>query len=280
MNEFRPHHIAITADHVRGNDGRGRFFFLPGSDGRAARIAEHFSDRSEIPSDRRHTVHLGRLSTPDGAMDVGTVATGMGCPSVDIIVTELIHVGARHLLRVGTAGSLQPDRIRRGSLVIATGAVRDQSTSDRYAPLGFPALADRGMVNAACDACASLGVDESSFCGIVHTKDSLYAREFGFGPQREENQRYMDQLSELGVLASEMEAAHLFVLASASSPRPGSVGQPSVEGVRAGGLFAIVGDDRPFAADDGSNPEELVVQLALETARRFHSSIWRTGSSR
>jgi uridine phosphorylase len=269
MTDFEPHHIAIGREHLEGNGALGRFVFLPGSDGRAARIADHFSDRRDIPSDRRHTVFLGRLAGNDGALDVATVSTGMGCPSVDIIVTELIRLGARHLLRVGTAGSLQPDHIRRGSLVIATGAVRDESTSDRYAPIGFPALADRTLVNAACAASRKLGRHDATFCGIVHTKDSLYAREFGFGPLRSENQRYMEQLRDLGVVASEMEAAHLFVLASATPGRPGSVADLGAT-VRAGGVFAIVGDDQPFAHEPGPPPEDAVVELALETARCFH----------
>ena len=44
----------------------------------------------------------------------------MGCPSVDIIVTELIMLGARRFVRVGTAGSLQPHAIRMFALLLLT----------------------------------------------------------------------------------------------------------------------------------------------------------------
>jgi uridine phosphorylase len=49
---------------------------------------------------------------------VGICATGMGCPSVDLIVTELIMLGGRRFFRVGTCGSLQPKLIRYGDLVV------------------------------------------------------------------------------------------------------------------------------------------------------------------
>ena len=142
MTKFVPHHLSIDTEHTRGNRGAGRLFLLPGSDGRARRIAERFSDSEVIPSDRQLNVHLGRLQRDDVTVDVGTVATGMGCPSLDIVVTELIELGARHFIRVGTAGSLQRDVVQVGDLVIATGAVRDEATSDAYAPREYPAIAD------------------------------------------------------------------------------------------------------------------------------------------
>lgn len=269
MTSFTPHHVALTTDHLEGNRGRGRFVFLPGSEGRAARIAERFEAVEVVPSDRRHSAYLGSIPAPTGPVDVAAVATGMGCPSVDVIVTELIQLGARHLLRVGTAGSLQPDTVRRGALVIATAAVRDESTSDRYAPTEFPAVADPGMVAACCRAAEQLRLAERTFTGVVHTKDSLFAREFGFGPRTEENRAYMDQLRRLGVVASEMEAAHLFVLASVAASTPAPVTAASAA-VRAGAVLAIIGDDQPFAAGDtAAQTEHDAVSLALEAARIF-----------
>ena len=44
MARFQPHHLPISAEHVSGNEGHGRLFFLPGSDGRARRLAERFVD--------------------------------------------------------------------------------------------------------------------------------------------------------------------------------------------------------------------------------------------
>src|SRR5207247_4473646 len=55
-------------------------------------------------------------------------ATGMGGPSAAIVVRELVDLGARALVRVGTCGSLVPD-LRLGALVIATEALPADGTS-------------------------------------------------------------------------------------------------------------------------------------------------------
>ena len=83
-NEYVPHHVTATSVDTFGN-GRpgGRYFLVPGSSGRAADIAKMLDDVEVRPSDRGHNVHLGKL---DGQIDVGVVSSGMGCPSVDIIL--------------------------------------------------------------------------------------------------------------------------------------------------------------------------------------------------
>ena len=261
MASFKPHHLSIGPEHTQGNGGVGRLFFLPGSDGRARRIAERFTDVEEVGSDRQLNVHLGRVPTEAGPVDVGAVATGMGCPSLDIVATELILLGARTLIRVGTAGSMQPDRVRVGDLVVATAAVRDEGTSDRYVGVEYPAIADPDVVRALESAAARSGMGERTFSGVVHTKDSLFAREMGHGPLQEANRAYMEQLHGLGVLASEMESAHLFVLSHVHS------GAASAARIRAGALLAIIGDQTAFAAkEQAAVAEKAAIDVAIESA--------------
>jgi uridine phosphorylase len=272
MEHLAPHHLAIEPEHCVGNGDLGRLFLLPGSDGRARQIGERLGDPQVVPSPRQHNVYLGRVDSPHGVVDVGSVATGMGCPSVDIILTELISLGARLFLRVGTAGSLQPETVRVGDLVIATAAVRDEGCSLRYAPAEFPATADPEWVHSLELAACRQKVGGRTFRGVVQTKDSLFARELGFGPLQEENRGYQRQLRALGVLASEMEAAHLFVLAAVHSTAHTSLaGVPDPKSVvRAGALLAIIGDDRPFAeANEAGEVEQAAIEVALEGSREL-----------
>ena len=286
---FTPHHMNVTAADLAGNDGIGRYILLPGSDGRAASIAEHFSGREVREHPRRHNVYLGTLDLQGETVDVATVATGMGCPSVDIIVNELVRLGARRLLRVGTAGSLQPDRITVGSVVIASAAVRDEGTSRHYMPPEIPAVASPLMIAACERACAALGVRQT-FTGIVHTKDSLFARELRAGPMVEENERFMDLLRKSGVLASEMESAMLFTLAQVLTQeilsgaswaaagrttgrrRAGTStagGHPAPAAVEAGTVLAIIGDETAFADRKRvAETTERAVEIGLETVRQ------------
>jgi uridine phosphorylase len=238
--------------------------FLPGSDGRAGEIASRFDGLRVLPSPRRHNLYLGTLRSGRRRVDVAAVATGMGCPSVDIVVQELFKLGARRFLRVGTAGSLQPDRVRVGHLVVATGGVRDEGTSAMYVPREFPAIASLEVVLAAQAAARKLRLAERTECGIVHCKDSLFAREFGEGPMAAENRQYMDWLKGMGVVASEMESSHLFVLASLFDHQLRQQGTGPAFRCVAGTVLAIIGDDRPFAPrEEAARCQQNAVALAL-----------------
>lgn len=232
------YHIRLDAEHLAGNGGIGRYVFLPGDRSRAARIAERFEDAQTLDNPRGLTAHLGRLA----GVDVLSISSGMGPSSVEIVVHELLLAGARRIVRVGSSGSLNA-AVPPGSVVIATSAVRDESTSDRWVPKDVPAVAHPAAVAAIADGARAAGLAEHAWLGPVHSKDSLFGREYAVGPRRAENERYMEQLSAAGVLATEMEASILFVLAavaSAASPTPLSAGSSPVP-VQTAAVLAVYG---------------------------------------
>ena len=63
---------------------------------------------------------LGTLTAEGETIQVATLASGMGCPSMEIFLHELFQLGAKRFLRIGTAGSLQP-WIKTGQLINAQG---------------------------------------------------------------------------------------------------------------------------------------------------------------
>lgn len=210
------YHLGLGPEHLAGNGDLGRLVFLPGDRSRAARIAEHFEVTGRLLSPRGHDSHLGVLRGEGGSVEVLSISSGMGPASIEIVAHELLQAGARRIVRVGSSASLA-EGVDPGAVVVATGAVRDESTSDRWMPRDLPALAHPAAVAAFCAGAADAGLAELCFAGLVHSKDSLYGREFGAGPQRVENARYMQILRDSGVLATEMEASVLFVLAAAAS---------------------------------------------------------------
>jgi uridine phosphorylase len=262
----RLHHLELDAAKLAGNGGIGRYLLLPGSADRAARIAERFVDLEILANRRRLDVHLGRLVHEGVSIDVAAIPTGMGCPSVDIVVGELLGAGARRCLRVGTAGSLLAD-VKLGDVVVASGAVRDESASDAYTDPRFPAMSDPLWVEALSVAARELGIDERVHVGIVHSKDSFFGREFGHGPDGARNKAYMDRLAGAGVVASEMEAAHLFVLGAVFQKGSRSVAtlRSSRSHVRCGAVCAIVGDTVAGIASlaEEQAAEERLIGLAL-----------------
>lgn len=277
---FVPHHITATAADLAGNHGRGRIVFLPGSDGRAREIAQYFENFAERPSPRSHNVYLGTLQHSGNAIDAASVCSGMGTPSLDIIVQELFHLGARVFLRVGTAGSLQAPRVKVGHLVIGTGAVRDEGTSGNYVPPEFPAIASPELVEAARRAARRIGFADRTICGLVHSKDSLFAREYGAGPMAEESRRYMAILKGAGVVASEMESSHLFVLAALFSHELAVAQAHGLQQVLAGSVLGIIGDDGPFAPPEQAKLTVAdSVQLAVETVKELSLGDWWRSTS-
>ncbi len=167
----------------------------------------------------------------------------MGPSSVEIIVTELLDCGARRLVRVGSSGSLQP-QLPSGSVLVVTGSVRDESTSDRWTPTAFPALSHPAAVAAMQQGARQAGLAEHTYAGLCHSKDAFFGREFNRGPLGPTNQAYVQVLRSAGVLATEMEASTLFVLASVASAghvQPLSAGTGAVP-VQAACVLAIYGE--------------------------------------
>ncbi len=277
FKDFVPHHMNIDKDDLMGNGSIGRYIILPGSNGRAEKIAGFFDNVEVKKHPRCHNFFKGTIDAGGRRIDVATVASGMGSPSIDIIVNELYRLGARRIIRVGTSGSLQPSYIRVGSVVIPVASVRDEGTTSNYIPQGVPAVASLDFVEASKRACNNLKI-EDAFFGVVHSKDSLYAREFKEGPMAEENKRYMELLKASGVLASEMECSLLFTLGMVFDKQLKSTVTnykdyrnlgPGMS-FKTGAVLAIIGDDSAFSDDRKvSEAIEKAVKLGLETVREL-----------
>jgi uridine phosphorylase len=268
MQTFEAHHLCIGPEHLEGNGGRGRVVFVPGSVARTAQVAEHFEDLRVHTNPRGLDVHLGTLRSGELSVDVAAVPTGMGCPSLGIVITELVELGARRFLRVGSAGSLQP-RVAVGDLVAATAAVRDEGASDAYVPREVPAIAHSDWIVALATAAGRLGELDRTYLGPVHTKDSLYGREFPMGPLAEQNRRYMELLRDIGVLASEMESSHLFLLSTARGPdvSPLSEGRGDEGVIKSGTILAVIGDQHSWApAELAAATEARAIRVAVQAA--------------
>lgn len=268
--EFIPHHINATAADLAGNKGIGRYIFLPGSNGRAKEIAQHFDNLVIKQHSRGHDLYLGTITHQGQTIDVASIASGMGCPSMEIILHELFKLGAKRFLRIGTAGSLQPDMVRLGDLVNAQASVRDERTTTDYVPLEVPALASLEFTSAILLSAEKLGLSDNVHTGTIHCKGSFYAREFGHGPMKEQNNKYMDLLSECGVLASEMETAALFIQSQLYDFELRQLdGRNPEHRVMAGAILAIIAvpPHHIKASELATTAIHNAISLALEAVR-------------
>jgi uridine phosphorylase len=261
------HHIRADSAHFFGNSGQSRFVLLPGSDGRAKQIADRLVDVVTVTNERQLNCFFGTLDRAGSKIDLAVVSTGMGCASMDIVIGELLSLGMTRFLRLGTAGSMQPGFVKYGDLAIASASVRDEATTARYAPIEFPALADPGLVAALEHAATNAGVGFHT--GTVHCKDNLHAREFGIGPMRAENERYMEIIRDCGAIASEMETAALFIRCQIAHQQHRLAGTWQHR-PRAGALLAIIGDAEPFAHRDNTPVTNQLIETGLDAVAHFY----------
>ena len=194
----------------------GRYCILPGDPGRCASIAAHFDNAKLVSQNREFTVYTGYLL----GEKVTVCSTGIGGPSAAIAIEELHNIGADTFIRIGTCGGIDLD-VRSGDVVIATGAVRYEHTSREYAPIEFPAVPDFDVTTALVQAAKNLHMPYK--VGVVQCKDSFYGQH---DPKRMpvsyELLNKWEAWKRLGVKASEMESAAMFVITSALRCRSGA----------------------------------------------------------
>lgn len=229
----RLYHIGFGASDLP--DG-ATIALLSGDPARSELIATaHLADAEVLARNRGLDAFRARL--PSGA-PVVCATSGMGAPSMSIVVNELVQAGIRTVIRVGTAGSIQ-DRVRVGSVVIALGAVADQGAADDIAPPQFPATADPFLTVAMAYAARSLGVEHH--VGVMASTDTFFEGQeraaSSANPHLLRRLRgLIDEYAGLGVLNFEMEAATLFKMGLVYGFHAGCV---------CGIIAARVEDERP-----------------------------------
>ncbi|CDC68462.1 MULTISPECIES: uridine phosphorylase [environmental samples] len=206
----RPYHIGCTPEDV------GRYCILPGDPGRVPAIAALFDDAKQVGCNREFNVWTGTLL----GEKVTACSTGIGGPSAAIAMEELHKCGADTFIRTGTCGGIALE-VQAGDIVVATGAVRFEHTSMEYAPIEFPAVADFTITGCLVEAVKKLGYPLHT--GVVQCKDSFYGQHSPeASPVSYELKAKWEAWKRLGVKASEMESAALFVVAAALGCRCGS----------------------------------------------------------
>ncbi|MDA8018517.1 MAG: nucleoside phosphorylase [Thermoanaerobaculia bacterium] len=185
---------------------------LSGDPSRATRIASEFLDQSTTLSENRglHS-YMGQLP---GGRPVLSCTSGMGAPSLSIVVNELVQVGIRTVIRIGTCGSIQ-EHVGAGDVVVTSGALVRQGAAADLAPPGYPAVADPFLTVALAEAAETL--DIRHHVGLTASVDTFYE-----GQERTDSSAnpfllrrhvgMIDEYRHLHVLNFEMEAATLLTM--------------------------------------------------------------------
>lgn len=211
MDGERMHHLKCKQGEI------GKYVILPGDPGRVEKIAGFLDTPEFLVQNREYNIWNGYL---DGER-VSVCSTGIGGPSAAIAMEELIKSGADTFLRIGTCGGVSEDPLP-GDLIIPTGAIRKEGTGLEYVPIEFPAVADQRMVTALAEASEERGI--RYHLGVVECKDSYYGQhEPSLMPNEDELLRKWKAWKRAGAIASEMESATLFIVASVRRVRCGTI---------------------------------------------------------
>ena len=239
------------------------YVLLPGDPGRVPVVAAQWDEAHEVASNREYVTYTGTYR----GVPISCTSTGIGCPSTAIAMEELARVGATTFVRIGTCGTFQ-DRVRNGDMAIFDSAARYDGASRLYAPIEFPAVASHEVVGAAIEAGRQLGYP--SHVGTTRSADTFYAMHARPGSSFNDYwqsswREHFEDLKRLNVVAAEMEASVIFVLAR-------------VWGLRAGGVAVVVdnvlkvsGEEGVFDPEDqfahGGDEIDRLARMGSETVR-------------
>ena len=240
--------------HIRcGTGDVARYCLLPGDPKRVGKIAEMWDSGHLVADYREHVTYTGMI----GDMPISACSTGAGGGSTPSALEDLAEIGCDTFIRVGTCGAIQPN-IKPGDLIICTGAVRQEGTSDGYVMNSYPAVANHEVVLALIQASEELGFPYH--VGIGYTAASFFCGQ-GRPGYNGYKQSFMDtllpDLQAAGVLNFEMEAATVLTISSLYQ-------------LRAGAIFTVVANrvNNSFEYNAGS------VDSNIQVANRAMAILW------
>lgn len=191
----------IPTPHITAKEGDfARTVLMPGDPLRAKYIAENFlTDAVLVNNVRGVNGYTGMYN----GKRVSVMASGMGMPSMGIYSYELFKFyGVDNIIRIGTAGSLQPD-LKIRDLAIAMGACTDSNYAAQYElPGTFAPIASFDLLRKAVDQAEKMG-NVGYKVGNVASSDVFYSE-----------RPTMEAWQKMGVLAVEMETAALYMNAA------------------------------------------------------------------
>ena len=238
------------------------YLLLPGDPDRTSRIARLLDD---VELERRHREFASVTGTYRGQR-VSIVSTGIGTDNVEIAMAEILAITTRPtIIRVGSSGGLQPE-MGLGDLVITTGSVRLETTTNWFVHDGYPAVADYEAVVALIEAAERLG--HRYHVGLTATAPGFYGAQGRPIPHLPI--RYPDLAEDMArqrVLNFEMEASALLVLAGLARCRAGVV--CAVYAQRVTGDF-VTGDakDKAEAACVETGLESLLILADMDRRKQ------------
>lgn len=239
----KQYHIALSPGDI------GDYVLLPGDPARSDIVASYLDDAKFVANNREHRTFTGFYK----GVKISVTSTGMGCPSAAIAAEELINIGAKTLIRIGSSAALDP-RIRIGDLMISTAAMKNEGTSRFYVPESFPAVPDYEftwhLIQTAKEMSKDTGYDV--YVGVNSSDDAFYG----------ETPEFLDRLRKYKIMNIEMESSALYTIGHLRGVRTACICGTSGNLTNAEVVYTMRNDRLHDAW-------EREIQIVLETIYRF-----------
>ncbi len=191
---MKPQHIRIEPSQLAEK------VVVVGDPARAKYLAEHFLDDAElVNTERCFNIYTGYYR----GERISVAVHGIGAASAAIVFEELRMLGAKVMIRLGTAGGLIP-QLDIGDAVVATGAAYIHGgTIGSYVPDACMVATPNPILTTKLYEKAE-NIHGRVFLGPVFSSDAFYA----------EDKDFVAKWSRRGIIAVEMEVATLYSLAA------------------------------------------------------------------
>jgi len=241
--EGRQYHLGLAPPDV------SETCILVGDPARAEKVASRFEEVRFQARSREYVTFTGTYR----GEPLTVMSTGIGCDNMEIAIVEYCQLTPRPtFIRVGSSGALDP-ALQLGDLVISTGAVKLEGTTQFFVPEGYPAIAHHEVVLALAESAHREGVRHT--LGLTASAGGFYGAQGrsvpGF-PVR--NPDLPNELARMRVSNFEMETSALFCLSTLRG------------GVRAGCVCAIYAqrhENRFISKQEKAEAESRCIEVGL-----------------
>ena len=239
----RQYHIHLSEGDI------GEYVLLPGDPARSDIVAKFLDDPKLMANHREHRTITGYYK----GVKISVTSTGMGCPSTAIAAEELIHIGAKALIRIGSCAALD-QRIKIGDIVISLGAMKNEGTSRFYVPDIFPAVPDYELNHCLIQTAKEMlkEKEQKLYMGINSSNDAFYG----------ETPEFLEGLRKLNVMHMEMESSALYTIGHIRGVRTACICGASSNLTNSETIYTTRNEKLETAW-------EVETQIVLETIYRF-----------
>jgi uridine phosphorylase len=180
---------------------------LSGDPWRVERIKDMLISPRHIAFSREFNTYTGSYS----GVQITVSSTGIGAPSSAIVMEELHEAGMQIAVRLGTVMGLSDNLL--GKFLVPVGVMRRESTSEAYAPEGYPAVPDIKLLHSMNEAAHLNGVEpiNAITCSMDRFYGSMceseYSRMIGYNISKG-----FEDLKHLGIAGIDMESSLILTL--------------------------------------------------------------------